>query len=134
MEIAKLDHINMTVNSLEESQKFYLEFFGLEKVEGGKTPDGRAWGILSNGVLSLCLYEESRKKPEGDHDFHKMYHFAISIPEKTQESFIQLKEERKIKPSYPSPVNYPHSTSWYIYDPSGHSIEVVFWKNNEVKF
>jgi hypothetical protein len=29
---------------------------------------------------------------------------------------------------------YPHSYSWYVYDPTGYEIEVVLWKNDRVEF
>lgn len=131
---AKLDHLNMTVKSVKESESFYLKVFGLEKVEEGVTPNDRKWAILSNGELSLCIYEEDREDPELNERFHNMYHFAIRLPEKSQEKFIKIKNELNLKHSSPSPVSYPHSDSWYVYDPSGYHIEVVFWKGDKLKF
>ena len=31
-------------------------------------------------------------------------------------------------------IVYPHSRSWYVYDPTGYEIEVVSWKGDRVAF
>ena len=30
--------------------------------------------------------------------------------------------------------DWPHSTSWYIRDPTGYQIEVVYWHHDEIRF
>ncbi len=55
------------------------------------------------------------------------------------EKFWNLFSEQKVREYnldafYSSPIPYPHSTSWYVKDPTGNEIEVAIWQNNEVKF
>jgi hypothetical protein len=31
-------------------------------------------------------------------------------------------------------LRYPHSTNWYVHDPTGYSIEVVLWDEDQISF
>jgi lactoylglutathione lyase len=130
MKSLKLDHLNITVSSLERSKKFYEELFGLSVREEGVRQTGEPWCILSNGNFSLCLFEDgNRKNPEGNEEFLRVNHFAIQME---RNEFIELENRIKdlnVESFYGSPVNYPHSTSIYIKDPSGFGIELVCWKD-----
>lgn len=133
---ASLDHLNLTVNNFNESAHWYNEIFGFEIVESGKMPDGRPWGVLKSSDSMLCIYEGIRK-PSPDKDdyydqYHRIYHFGLRLHDKAQwENKIK---EKHLKVFYDGAIQYPHSNSWYIQDPSGHEIEVVIWNRDQVKF
>jgi lactoylglutathione lyase len=134
---AALDHLNLTVRNLDETVGWYKEVFGFEIVESGLTEDKRPWGILRNGNSMLCVYENQKLKhiPENDDfpgDFHRIFHFGLRITDR--EKWERVLVLKKIRPEYGGAVSYPHSTSWYVKDPSGHTIEVVLWNDDEVKF
>ena len=133
MKSVKLDNLNLSVDSIKESEFFYKELFGLSRKEEGQRPDGRTWAILSNGEFSLCINEDKRRHPDENKNFHRLNHLSIRMNKIDFEEFKEKKKRLKIPDSYPSPVHYPYSESWYISDPSGHEIEVVNW-NDKVKF
>ncbi len=84
----------------------------------------------------LCLYEHA-SVPEGPHypelpNEQGLRHFALRI--ENGPAFYQLLKERGVPLAYGGPVRWPHSTSYYISDPSGHQIEVVAWDDDEIRF
>jgi hypothetical protein len=83
----------------------------------------------------LCIYESpDRTSPDDDETerFHKIYHFGLRIHDR--DAWEATLHERKLRTHYGSPMRYPHSTSWYVTDPTGHMIEVALWDNEEVRF
>ena len=85
----------------------------------------------------LCLHERAGRrvpdKPErGRLGVHAVSHFALRIEdEKAWEAKL---EEEGLPIFYDSPVRWPHSTAWYVEDPSGYQIEVAHWKQDQVVF
>ncbi len=132
-----LDHINLTVANLAESIAWYREVFDFQVVEKGVTPLGRVWSILRSGDSILCVYEEGNRKnvvknnPDLER-FHRVYHFAFRMKDRAQ--WEKTLKDLNLETYYDSPVVYPFSTSWYVQDPSGHEIEVVFWNEEQVQF
>ncbi len=130
-----LDHLNFSVRSFAESALWYQNTFGFEKVEEGVEKDG-PWGVLRAGDAMLCIYEspklaDLRTSPESE-KFHYIYHFGIRIHDR--EKWEQTVERHKIHLYYGGAIRYPHSTSWYVKDPTGYMIEVALWDQDEVKF
>lgn len=133
--VRHLDHLNMTVKSLAESLDFYREILGFEIAETGP-PDPYPWAIVRSGEAMLCLYEhehvpEGPRYPEPPRE-QGLRHFALRIV--NGPAFYELLKERRIPIIYGGPVRWPHSTSYYIADPSGHQIEVVVWDDDEIRF
>lgn len=130
-----IDHLNFTVRDFAESARWYRDVFGFEKVEEGMEKDG-PWGILRAGDTMLCIYEsprltELRSSPESE-KLHHIYHFGIRIHDRAD--WERTVKAQKLHVYYGGPVRYPHSTSWYIKDPTGHMIEVALWDEDEVRF
>lgn len=126
------DHLNLTVRNLEESLMWYQEVFGFEIVERGHwKSNGKTWpwSIVRRENFMLCLYEDSVRKeiPENDTSLHRIFHFGLMISD--LEKFKQQVMNKDLIPYLHGPFQYPHSTSWYIKDPTGHEIEAVAWKD-----
>ncbi len=121
-----LDHLNMTVASLKQSEIWYKKVFGFERVEGG-VRNGRAWSIVKKDESMLCLYEDAALSPAYAHPTkdHNLNHFGIRIRDRAEWEAVVARE--KLEVAYGGPVAYPHSQSWYVTDPSGHEIEVSYW-------
>ncbi len=134
--IAKIDHINLTVGDYEKTKSFYEELFGFEAVEEGIREDnGKKWGILKLGESTIALSGKDanlKDATESEGIFHRINHFGLRIFDRRR--WEEKIKKLKIKLYYNSPVEYPHSTSWYINDPNGHEIEVSIWKNNKMIF
>ena len=131
----RLDHINMSVMNLDESIQWYKNIFGFEKVEGGVSPYGRKFAIIALNDNMLALYEDGRKEkadPLISEPKHQIFHFGLRID--NLEEWLGKIEEFKIQLSYGDVIQYPHSRSWYVSDPSGHEIEVSWANNQPLKF
>lgn len=127
----RLDHINMSVTNLEESIQWYKNVFGFEKVEGGISPNGLKFSIVALNDNMLALYEAGDKEkaePLLSEPKHQIFHFGLRVD--NLDEWLEKIEKFNIQIGYGDVIQYPHSRSWYITDPSGHEIEVS-WANNE---
>ena len=128
--ISRLDHVNFTVNNLEETVSWYNKVFNYSVVENGTNKDGSKWGILKSGDSMLAVYEEPARKINSKCDCHKFYHFGIQIQD--EKEWEEIIKANSVKVT--AKVDYPHSRSWYIEDPTGHEIEVSLWNNDTIQF
>ena len=129
-----LDHLNLTVQNFEDAADWYGKVFGFEITERGLY-ESKPWGVLRSGDSMLCIYESpNRASPDGidTERFHKICHFGLRIHDRND--WEKTLYDQEIHTHYGSPIRYPHSTSWYVTDPTGHMIEVVLWDNEQVRF
>jgi len=136
MQLKHLDHLNLGVSDLGASLDFYARVFGMEKVEAGEK-DGVAWAIVRGGEAMLCLYEHAGHHLPTDTEREAtgqlgLNHFGLRITDR--EAWEQVIAREKLTVNYGGPVGWPHSTAWYIYDPSGYEIEVALWEGDEIRF
>ena len=136
MKISQLDHLNMTVRNLEESLDWYYKVFGFEKVEEG-VRNGSPWAIVRSGEALLCMYEDASRLPPQQFlkrggDRHTIYHFGVRITERSE--WLAKVERYDLELEYGGEVDYPHSKSWYVFDPTGFGIEVVLWNEDTISF
>ncbi len=134
--VRHLDHINLTVRDLERSLIFYRDLFGFEVEEQGTREDGVPWAIVRSAAAMLCLYElpdlpsgpayPERPVQQG------MSHFALRI--ENGHAFARLLTDRRVPLLFGGPIRWPHSTSYYLADPTGHHIEVVQWDEDRIAF
>jgi catechol 2,3-dioxygenase-like lactoylglutathione lyase family enzyme len=131
----KLDHINLTVDNLDQSIEWYRSVFGFELVESGVTPRGLAWRIVAHNDSMICMTEYAGRLSANRNDqksFHQMNHFGIRVSDKNK--WQKKIQENKLELFYGGPIEYPNSMSWYIHDPSGHEIEVSYSAKSYVQF
>jgi catechol 2,3-dioxygenase-like lactoylglutathione lyase family enzyme len=133
MAVKHLDHLNMSVRDLAESVDWYGRAFGFRKVEGGVI-DGSPWAILRGGDALLCLYEHpERGAPDPDeHGHHAPSHFGLRITDRAAWEATVARE--KLRVEYGGAHRWPHSTAWYVTDPTGYEIEVALWDDDRVQF
>ena len=129
-----LDHLNFTVTNLTETVDWYGRVFGFEVVERG-VYQGHPWAIVRSGDAMLCLYEHpdrhqpSLKELKGLHHFS---HFGMRI--RDREAWVATIERENLEVKFGGEVDWPNSSSWYVEDPSGYEIEVVFWDEDRISF
>ncbi|MCA9563106.1 MAG: VOC family protein [Myxococcales bacterium] len=136
MNVFHIDHLNMTVRNFEESADWYGRVFGFEVVERG-VQDGQPWGVIKRGDAMLCIYEQgdfafvapSQRMKQKHHGF---WHFALKIDDR--EEWLKRVEQENLEVQYGGAIDWPHSTSWYVSDPTGYQIEVVLWDENRPRF
>jgi catechol-2,3-dioxygenase len=131
---AALDHLNLTVRNFDETASWYKTVFGFEIVEKG-LHGGLPWGVLRNGDSMLCIYESPERTQtdaEETERFHRIYHFGLRINDREQ--WEKTLRECALPTYFGSPLRYPHSTSWYVTDPTGYMIEVALWDEDRVAF
>ena len=136
MSIKQLDHLNLTVRNLAETVAWYYRVFGFEVVESGLNDYGR-WAIVRSGEAMLCLYERPELVPADHaayHDSldHKIHHMGFRITDR--DAWKKSIKDNEIEVMFGGATAWPHSVSWYIRDPSGYQIEVVYWHNETIKF
>lgn len=132
MNVAQLDHINFTVSDFDESVEWYKRVFNFNLVEKGVSKEGHRWGILRSGDSMLAITEFKGRRIYSLEDQHQTYHFGLRLV--SREAWEKVLQEQAIPVYYGSPIAYPHSTSWYVKDPSGHEVEVAIWKDDTVRF
>ncbi len=127
--MVSLDHINLSVENLSDSLNWYKNLFKFEVVEKGQHRE-TPYAIIQNDQSLLCLYELPSKAKPDTSDHHKVYHFGLRVsdPELWEKHLQSLNIEPHLV------WDYPHSKSWYLYDPTGHEIEVCYWHNNKIQF
>jgi catechol 2,3-dioxygenase-like lactoylglutathione lyase family enzyme len=133
MSVKHLDHLNMSVADLAASEAWYGRVFGFRRVEGGMY-EGRPWAILRSGEALLCLYEyPERKDPDPEvHGHHAPSHFGLRITDAKE--FEETARKEGVEILYGGAVQWPHSTAFYVQDPTGYEIEVACWKGDRVQF
>jgi catechol 2,3-dioxygenase-like lactoylglutathione lyase family enzyme len=131
----KLDHVNLTVQNIQESVDWYAKIFGFKLAESGIGTRGQPWAIVASDDSMIVMNEYKNKAKadqESEVDFHKIYHFGIRVSDlATWENIVK---ENNLDLYYGGVVNYPFSRSWYVHDPSGHEIEVSHTDGPELRF
>ncbi len=132
MTVKHLDHLNMTVQDLGKTTEWYHRVFGFEIVEKGVW-NGAPWAIIQSGDAMLCVYEHPELTPIEDDGAaaHHINHFGLRITDKAQ---WEETVKRESIPVHYGPYRWPHSTAWYVEDPTGYEIEVALWDDDRVKF
>lgn len=133
-----LDHVNLSVGDLVETRDWYARVFGFELVEEGVQDDGTPWAILRSGDAMLCCYEHTDWQLIGNMErrserLHGINHFALRITDRAAWEATVEREQVELDWGGAA-IEYPHSTSWYVKDPTGYGIEVALWDGDRVGF
>ena len=78
--MAKLRHIAMVVEKMEETAQFYEKAFGMKRVRQHETAIG-----LSDGVVSLVIIHPSNVNMKGD-DRRGLHHIGFLVDDMERES------------------------------------------------
>lgn len=136
MRLKNIDHLNLTVASFDETVAWYNRVFGFTLVEEAMQ-DGTRWGVIRNGEVMLCIYEYADCRYEDRFEMrrrglHGINHFGLRITDRTAWEETITRENLTVL--YDGPVVWPHSTSWYVQDPTGWEIEVALWNDDRIDF
>jgi catechol 2,3-dioxygenase-like lactoylglutathione lyase family enzyme len=136
MNVRHLDHINMTVSDFNQTVRWYRRVFGFELVEERVT-DAVRWGVIRAGEAMLCIYEHPKlerldRLELSSRGLHGVAHFGLRIID--ADAWLETIEREKVHVLYDGEIQWPHSRSWYIKDPTGYEIEVVLWTDDRVAF
>ncbi len=127
--MVRLDHINMSVDDLQTSIDWYHKVFKFEVVEKGEH-NGKPFAIVRNNESMLCLYQLPERQSPEKSPHHRVFHYGLRI--ENQHAWEEHVVALNLQPNLV--WDYPHSKSWYLSDPTGHEIEVCYWKNNTIQF
>lgn len=131
----KIDHVNMSVADLDESVQWYGKVFGFEAVESGRNQAGIRWAIVANNDSMICMWEHKKKQMAErnyEQSYHLINHFGLRVS--NADEWRTVVRENDLKLYYGGEIEYPHSRSWYIHDPSGHEIEVSCTNGKAMEF
>lgn len=130
--LIKIDHLNISVNNLDQTVKFYHELFGLDIEEEGLAMDQvTPYKIIGRNDFHLCLYEKPSLKKE-DILQSPVDHFGFRIDD--PEDFKSRCKKMGIAFNYGGEIHHSVSSSWYVNDPSGYEIEVSFTRDGKIGF
>lgn len=136
MKVKHLDHLNLSVSNFDQTVDWYKRVFGFTLVEEG-VRGGVRWGIIKGGESMLCIYEHPEFEfPDYDspkYRSHHISHFGLRITDR-QEWEKTIQKENVSYSWSNGPFEYPHSTSWYVADPTGYEIEVALWHKDQISF
>ncbi len=136
MSVTQLDHLNLSVSNFKETVEWYQKVFGFILVEKG-IQDDKPWGIIQKESALLCIYEQQDlvlldRFESTEKSIHYLAHFGLRITDK--EAWEKIVESENLTLLYDEVIQWPHSLAWYIKDPTGWEIEVVYWQNNTILF
>jgi lactoylglutathione lyase len=133
MHVKHLDHLNLTVRNLEETEDFYGRLFGFEVMERG-LHEGARWAILKSGDAMLCCYEHADFESIRPRvaSVHGVNHLALRITDRVAWEAVLAAEHPELL--YGGITAWRYSTAWYVADPSGYEIEVALWNDDIVRF
>jgi catechol 2,3-dioxygenase-like lactoylglutathione lyase family enzyme len=133
--VKQLDHMNLSVSDMAATTDFYGRVFGFVEVDGG-VQDGVVWKILQSGEALLCLYEHPDytfvAPGTGARPQHGVSHFALRITDRA--AWLETMQREQVEVGYGGEVRWPHSSAWYVVDPTGYEIEVALWDDDTVRF
>lgn len=131
--IKHLDHLNMTVRDLAQTQEWYRRVFGFQTVESGIQGE-QPWAIIKAGEAMLCLYQRPDLPFLDRHErpVQGINHLAFRITDR--EAWLRVVAQEQLELHYGDHTDYSHSTSWYVTDPTGYEIEIALWKDDRVVF
>ena len=136
MTVKQIDHLNLTVHNLATSIDWYGKLFGYTVVERGHSDHYGPWAILRSGEAMLCIYELPGlgRVDQFAFDEHilRVQHIGFRITDRA--AWEKVVEEHDVHVHHGGAHDWPHSVSWYITDPDGYQIEVVLWKDDQIRF
>jgi catechol 2,3-dioxygenase-like lactoylglutathione lyase family enzyme len=131
--VKHLDHLNLTVRDFDETADWYRRVFGFEVVQDETDASGLRWGVLKSGDAMLCIYQHPElEAPREDGPTHRVKHFGLRITDRA--AWERTVEREGLELHYGGVVDWPHSTAWYVGDPTGYEIEVALWDDDTVAF
>ena len=122
IEVKQMDHLNMGVRNIAETEKFYRDLFGFEEKERGIGMDGAPFAIIGAADrVYLCIYEYGDLSLNEENLY--VHHFGFHL----DDFDLALKELRaqEIPLNYGTVIQQGKSRSAYIHDPNGYEIELV---------
>ncbi|MCT4641189.1 MAG: VOC family protein [Bacteriovoracaceae bacterium] len=122
-EFKAIDHINMYVNNLDETIKFYNEVFGFEVLEEGRGFSSNIpfaiIGKSNKGMLAIYEDPDKVKLNQGINHIGFNIKFTNNILQKIKEFGLKI-----IYYNESGLVEYKNSRSIYIEDNTGYKIEL----------
>ncbi len=127
--VRHIDHINATVANLDDAIAFYAKVFGFVTVE--RVDKNPRWCVLRAADALLCLHEAPLDRPRRVPRELAICHFGLRIAGRPEDFRAHLV---RVDVPIALDLEYPHSKSVYVKDPTGHLIEVAFWKDDVMRF
>ncbi len=137
MKVRQLDHLNMSVDDLDQSIEWYGRVFGFELRERAESASGIPFAVIQSGTALLCIYHQPTRSMVGatqleERKLHGFNHFSFRIDDRDAWEEVIAREELEIL--YDGVLEWPHSLAWYVKDPTGYEIEVALWNDDEIAF
>ena len=137
MSVKHLDHLNLTVADFDATVDWYHRVFGFAVVEEAVDEQGVRWGVMRASEALLCIYEHpdlvlADCETERRRGRHALCHLGLRIDDRA--AWEATIASQGLEVLYGGEVHWPHSTAWYVRDPTGWEIEVVHWDADRIQF
>ncbi|TPR38998.1 VOC family protein [Apilactobacillus micheneri] len=130
MKIESIDHIVLTVNSIEKSLDFYTNILNMQKVEFKKGKDKRY--AIKFGNMKINLHETDHEfEPKADLPTSGSEDFCLITKTPIKEVIKELKNKnvKIIEGPEVNPGALGSITSIYLRDPDKNLVEISNYKN-----
>ena len=119
MKALRINHVSVNADDLEESARFYEEFFGMERIAAPSFPEVTVvW--LRLGEHQLHLFHREAEAPAA-------HHFGIDVDD-FEAVYRRAKERGVLQPNVPGGrAIRMHPAGWvqmYVRDPAGNLVEI----------
>jgi methylmalonyl-CoA/ethylmalonyl-CoA epimerase len=134
--LTTLHHVAMSVRDIEESIKWYDEFFGLKLLSRMTLPhNGTLVAFIGNSDFIIELFERpganplppDRSHPDTDNMTHGCKHFCVCVENNVE--FVKDLKARGVQIAF-EPKGVPNYCA-FVLDPTGNIVE-IFDKTNDV--
>ncbi len=117
-----LEHVNLTVASVERSVDFYCRMFGFHVRWRGKTSDGQEAAHVGDERCYLALFEAVKPgRADADYDAVGLNHFGFVVD--SLDAAKRRLRELGVEPHHEA--DYEPGQRLYFMDPDGIEVELV---------
>lgn len=118
----RLEHINLTVNNLEQSADLYCKLYDGEVAWRGQTDGGIDAVHIKSGDFYLALFQSDvPREKENDYSEAGFNHFGVIVDDVD-------KQYEKVKALGLQPtefLTYEPGRRFYVFDHDGHELEFI---------
>lgn len=118
-----LEHINLTVNDLDRSIRFYQHLLGLDLRWQGETSAGEPAAHLGGTTSYLALFQAAKPEVLAAPDYGRtgLNHFGVLVEDlpACRDRLVELGIQPHFEPEYQP------GQRLYFYDPDGIEVELV---------
>ena len=118
--MAKIRHIALFTDNVEELSKFYVDTFGMTITQPlMSTPESGSWVFLTDGYIDMALIQPAR----ADEGKNGINHFGFTVDPEERKTILEKLKKQGIAPR-PVPPERPYAEE-HVRDIHGNRIDLT---------